>query len=92
LFITPKICSLKPAPAPKPFDLDQSFEPGARNRRPTEKPTYRDVVLTVIAVLLVCIIYFQCELSGKATVMTWRLEDILLHVKYGLPDLSRYPQ
>jgi hypothetical protein len=23
------------AQAPKPFDLDQSFEPGARNRRPT---------------------------------------------------------
>jgi len=23
------------APAPKPFDLDQNFEPSARNRRPT---------------------------------------------------------
>jgi hypothetical protein len=23
------------APAPKPFDLDQTFEPGVRNRRPT---------------------------------------------------------
>jgi hypothetical protein len=57
-----------------------------------KKPTYRDVVLTMIAIFLGFIIYLQCELSGKLTVITWRLEDIKLHVKYGLPDLSRYPQ
>src|SRR5262249_55778614 len=34
----PKICSLKPwppGPGTKTFEIDQSFEPSARNRRPT---------------------------------------------------------
>jgi len=34
LFISAKNLLVE-AQAPKPFDLDQSFEPGARNRRPT---------------------------------------------------------
>jgi hypothetical protein len=35
----PKICSLKPRPAPrtKTFEIDQNFEPDAHNRRPTDR-------------------------------------------------------
>ena len=35
----PKLCSLKPTPTgpdTKTFEIDQSFEPGARTRRPTD--------------------------------------------------------
>jgi len=35
LFISAKNLLVEATPAPKPFDLDQNFEPSARNRRPT---------------------------------------------------------
>jgi hypothetical protein len=50
---------------------------------------YRNVVLTIITVLLGCVVYLQLELSSKVTVMTWRLEDIKLEVKFASDDLLK---
>jgi len=50
---------------------------------------YIKCILTVIAALLVGNLYVQGKLHEQVVASKWRLEDIKLYVKYGLPDRSK---